>query len=508
MAMQARQDWGTGMLELQPHKGGNKGKAIHIDLKDGKHESLDLETSVDEFSSSDYSTSEEESTITNDSDSSQAEIMGVVLTNPNMWIAPLQESNYTMQVGSSSSLASMLTHECYEETINLVSPKVDQGKEVVLLREACLPYLDGVYTLKLNKAAIGIAIYNEKGAKLFGMDLVVDRSVFFDALLQATQVEVPWICGNQSLITKTWRGGESMKDFTTVVQPLPTKDNQKSSTPAANEPLYEVITKETTLKGSLSQARKICLDTLHLLEIEAFPKVPNKRRRWLIRKATSRYKAAIGIAIYNEKEAKLFGMDLVVDRSVFFDALLQATQVEVPWICGNQSLITKAWRGGESVKDFITIVQSLPTKDNQKASTHAANEPLYEVITKETTLKGSLSQARKIWLDTLHLLEIEAFPKDPNKRRRWLIRKATSRCTATLAFICQPKELCFPPLHSTGPLCSRRNVSLSSTHGPGCNGACYGDTALSSNCKFAIHHVHQRQSKVPPQRSTAQANPL
>ncbi|MCO5605094.1 hypothetical protein L7F22_059273 [Adiantum nelumboides] len=46
--------------------------------------SLDLETSVDEFSSSDYSTSEEESTITDESDSSQAEIMGVVLTNPTM----------------------------------------------------------------------------------------------------------------------------------------------------------------------------------------------------------------------------------------------------------------------------------------------------------------------------------------------------------------------------------------------------------------------------------------
>ncbi|MCO5605445.1 hypothetical protein L7F22_059629 [Adiantum nelumboides] len=38
--------------------------------------------SVDEFSSSDYSTSKEESTITDESDSSQAEIMGVVLTNP------------------------------------------------------------------------------------------------------------------------------------------------------------------------------------------------------------------------------------------------------------------------------------------------------------------------------------------------------------------------------------------------------------------------------------------
>ncbi|MCO5587660.1 hypothetical protein L7F22_041611 [Adiantum nelumboides] len=81
----------------------------------------------------------------------------------------------SVQVGSSISLANMLTHECYEEKIKLASPKVDQGKEVVVLGEVCSPYLDGVYTLKFNKAAIRIAIYNEKGEKLFGMDLVVDR---------------------------------------------------------------------------------------------------------------------------------------------------------------------------------------------------------------------------------------------------------------------------------------------------------------------------------------------
>ncbi|MCO5574473.1 hypothetical protein L7F22_028258 [Adiantum nelumboides] len=85
------------MLELQPHKGAKKGKAIHIDLRGGKHESLDLETFVDEFSSSDYSTSEEESTITDESDSSQAKIMGVVLTNPTMVssinISPVEEED-------------------------------------------------------------------------------------------------------------------------------------------------------------------------------------------------------------------------------------------------------------------------------------------------------------------------------------------------------------------------------------------------------------------------------
>ncbi|MCO5595172.1 hypothetical protein L7F22_049211 [Adiantum nelumboides] len=82
--MQARQDWGIGMLELQPHKGAKKGMAIYIDLRDGKHESLDLETLVDEFSSSSYSTSEEQLAVTNESDSSQVKIMGVVLNNPTL----------------------------------------------------------------------------------------------------------------------------------------------------------------------------------------------------------------------------------------------------------------------------------------------------------------------------------------------------------------------------------------------------------------------------------------
>ncbi|MCO5568219.1 hypothetical protein L7F22_021915 [Adiantum nelumboides] len=44
---------------------------------------------VDEFNSSNYSTSEEESTVTDESDSSQAEIMGVVLTDPTMDVMTL-----------------------------------------------------------------------------------------------------------------------------------------------------------------------------------------------------------------------------------------------------------------------------------------------------------------------------------------------------------------------------------------------------------------------------------
>ncbi|MCO5566447.1 hypothetical protein L7F22_020124 [Adiantum nelumboides] len=109
MAMQAKQDLGTRMLELQPHKGAKKDKAIHIDLRDGKHDSLDFETSVDEFSLSDYSTSEEESTITYDSDSSQAVIMGVVLTNSAM------VSSMNVSQVEEGKLAKMLAKDLTQE---------------------------------------------------------------------------------------------------------------------------------------------------------------------------------------------------------------------------------------------------------------------------------------------------------------------------------------------------------------------------------------------------------
>ncbi|MCO5585721.1 hypothetical protein L7F22_039657 [Adiantum nelumboides] len=85
MAMQARQDWGIGMLELSPHKGsGMKTKVVRYDMKIGKQGKMKFETSVDEFSSSTCSTTtEKESTTSDESDSSGEEVMGLILTEPN-----------------------------------------------------------------------------------------------------------------------------------------------------------------------------------------------------------------------------------------------------------------------------------------------------------------------------------------------------------------------------------------------------------------------------------------
>ncbi|MCO5587833.1 hypothetical protein L7F22_041785 [Adiantum nelumboides] len=269
------QDWGTGMLKLQPHQGAKKGKATHIDLRAGKHESLDLGTSLDEFSSSKYFTSREKSIVTEYSDSSQAKIMEVMITNPAM-----VSSNNILQVKEGFLV------DGYNQITGAFM--AGQGKEVVLLGETHSPNLDGVYTLKLNKATIEIVIYNEKEAKLFGVNLVVDRFMFSDALLSAKQVKIPWICGSQSLVSQDWKEVKLVKKIIGT-QPLLTKEIQGVSTTTSEPPYYEVIANKKLLQVPLSQQRKHWLDTMRLREIEAFPEDPNNRRRWLIRKAT-RYK--------------------------------------------------------------------------------------------------------------------------------------------------------------------------------------------------------------------------
>ncbi|MCO5593318.1 hypothetical protein L7F22_047328 [Adiantum nelumboides] len=75
MAMKARQDWETGSLELRPtQKVGGKQKKIVYDMKQGRQQDLDMETSMDEWSTSSCSSSEE--------DASSLEVMGIVLRDP------------------------------------------------------------------------------------------------------------------------------------------------------------------------------------------------------------------------------------------------------------------------------------------------------------------------------------------------------------------------------------------------------------------------------------------
>ncbi|MCO5603794.1 hypothetical protein L7F22_057946 [Adiantum nelumboides] len=111
MAMQTRQDWGTGMLELSPHKGsGKKTKVVRYDMETGKQGKMKFETSADEFSSSTCSTTiEEESTTSDESDSSGEEVMGLILTEPNKVDPP------DIPRVEESKLAKMLAKDLTEE---------------------------------------------------------------------------------------------------------------------------------------------------------------------------------------------------------------------------------------------------------------------------------------------------------------------------------------------------------------------------------------------------------
>ncbi|MCO5587232.1 hypothetical protein L7F22_041179 [Adiantum nelumboides] len=111
IAMQARKYWGTGMLELSPHKGsGKKTKVVRYDMKTGKQGKMKFETSADEFSSSTYSTTiEEESTTSDESDSSREQVMGLILTEPNKVDPP------DIPRVEESKLAKMLARDLTEE---------------------------------------------------------------------------------------------------------------------------------------------------------------------------------------------------------------------------------------------------------------------------------------------------------------------------------------------------------------------------------------------------------
>ncbi|MCO5560832.1 hypothetical protein L7F22_014452 [Adiantum nelumboides] len=181
MAMQARQDWGTGMFGLQPQKGAKKGKDIHIDLREGKHESLDLETSMDEFSSFDYSTSKEESTISDESDSSQAKIMGVVLTDTTM------VSSINVPQVKEGKLAEMLAKNLMQEE-----------------RQAYLAMLEGYPRLFVDgyNQITGVFVVQHHINIKDGANLVVQRlqrldTVQQDALLSEVNVDKCHIAESQ-----------------------------------------------------------------------------------------------------------------------------------------------------------------------------------------------------------------------------------------------------------------------------------------------------------------------
>ncbi|MCO5563505.1 hypothetical protein L7F22_017149 [Adiantum nelumboides] len=174
------------------------------------------------------------------------------------WLVRLQEFEYTVQVESSTqaSLASMLTHRCYERKVKVKALGPEPVEVQAKLSGAHSLYFDGAYKRKVDKASVGISIQDEDGQKVFGKGLLVENThsnneaeyaalalglewcvsmgikrlnVFGDALLLIKQVHGTWACGNQSLVPRLMRVKELMKRFEAIqLYHVPRKGNQEA----------------------------------------------------------------------------------------------------------------------------------------------------------------------------------------------------------------------------------------------------------------------------------------
>ncbi|MCO5566676.1 hypothetical protein L7F22_020354 [Adiantum nelumboides] len=127
---------------------------------------------------------------------------------------------------------------------------------VAKLYEAHSLYFDGAYKRKVDKATVGVVIYDEEGRKVFGKGLMRENihsnneaeyaalslglewclhlgikrlNAFGDALLLVKQVHGIWACRNQGLLVQLRRVKELLKEFEVAcLLHLLRRDNQEA----------------------------------------------------------------------------------------------------------------------------------------------------------------------------------------------------------------------------------------------------------------------------------------
>ncbi|MCO5584435.1 hypothetical protein L7F22_038362 [Adiantum nelumboides] len=174
------------------------------------------------------------------------------------WLVCLQEFEYTMRLESSTraSLNCLLTHECYEKKMKIKPMMVKVEEKVAKLGEVHSLYFEGAYKRKVDKATMGVVIYDEEGRKVFGKGLVLEDvhsnnateyaalslglewclnlgikhlNAFGDAFLLVKQVHVTWACRNQGLLVQLRKVNELLKGFEVArLLHVPRKDNQEA----------------------------------------------------------------------------------------------------------------------------------------------------------------------------------------------------------------------------------------------------------------------------------------
>ncbi|MCO5608679.1 hypothetical protein L7F22_062893 [Adiantum nelumboides] len=224
------------------------------------------------------------------------------------WLMRIQEFEYTMQV--ENSIASLLTHRCYENKLKVKSTMVKVEEKVSKLSEAHSLYFDGAYKRKEDKAAMGVVIYDEEGRKVFGKGLMLENvhsnneaeyvalssglewrlnlgikllNAFVDALLLVKQVHGTWACRNQGLVVQLRRVKEPLKRFEVAhMLHVPRKDNQEADA-LTSEQLQEVTVWAIALQQTRFQGSDCMPNILHFLDTSEFLEGLSKgQRQWLV----------------------------------------------------------------------------------------------------------------------------------------------------------------------------------------------------------------------------------
>ncbi|MCO5605063.1 hypothetical protein L7F22_059241 [Adiantum nelumboides] len=204
IAMNARQDWESRTLLLKPpRKEGKSIQTIVYNVKEGRKESLELETSEDEWSTEDSSSTAEVTSSVNDSESEKSsllEAMVVVLTRP------------TTQAGG--SIKKTLSDEKIEDMLSTDLSKEERKEfEVMLQKHSPLFILDykQIKGVTVHHAVADYFSRLNSGESLMGIvDEFLDASLF---LARVVADEIPMEQLIQMILNIPWTWYEDMFHF-------------------------------------------------------------------------------------------------------------------------------------------------------------------------------------------------------------------------------------------------------------------------------------------------------
>ncbi|MCO5563739.1 hypothetical protein L7F22_017386 [Adiantum nelumboides] len=229
-------------------------------------------------------------------------------------------------------------HELHEEIIDIIkrkrqipsdqelegvkSQKVKpQGEEVlpspepVKLEEAHSLYFDGAYKRIIDKAAVGVVVFDEEGQKIFstsellknshcnneaeyaalilGLEWCVNNkihhlNVYGDAMLLVKKIKGIWACKNHSFLNHLKQVKELMRHFQAVkIHHVPRMQNQEADALASEKLLAQVVIGAIVLKEPLFQSSDCMQDIVDFLNSGECPGGLIKgQRQWLVCKAT------------------------------------------------------------------------------------------------------------------------------------------------------------------------------------------------------------------------------